>query len=59
MLTRDGTGTTERYQSERPKHGQPLHICQAKLHQTQANNDSIKNIPALLKIVIGIHGNDF
>lgn len=45
------------YQSERSQDRESLYIGEAQLHQTEANNDTIKNVPALLEIIIGVQGN--
>lgn len=45
------------YQSERSQDRQPLYIGETQLHQTEADNDAVKYIPALLEVVVGIHGN--
>lgn len=44
------------YQSERTQHWQPLHVCKTQLHQTEGDNKSVKNVPAFLEIIVGIHG---
>lgn len=43
------------HQSEGSEHRQPLYIRQPQLHQTQAHNEAIKDIPALLEVVVWIH----
>ncbi len=43
------------HQSEGSEHRQPLYISQPQLHQTQAHNEAIKDIPALLEVVVWIH----
>lgn len=45
------------YQSERSQDGQPLYIWETQLHQTEANNDAVEDIPALLEVVVGIQSN--
>lgn len=45
------------YQSERSQDRQPLHIGETQLHQTEANNDAVKDVPALLEVVVGIQSN--
>lgn len=44
------------YQSEGSQDRQPLYIGETQLHQTEANNDAVKDIPALLEVIVGIHG---
>lgn len=46
------------YQSKGPEHRQAFHIGQAELHQAQANDDAVKDVPTLLEVVVGIQGND-
>lgn len=48
-----------RYQSERAKDRQSLYVGETQLHQTEANNDAIKNVPALLEVVVGIQRDQF
>ena len=42
------------HQSERPEHRQALYIGQAELHQTQTDDDAVKYVPSLLKVVVGV-----
>lgn len=46
------------YQTEGPEHRQAFYIGQAQLHQTQANNNAVKDVPTLLEIVIRVQSND-
>lgn len=48
----------ETYQSERAKDRQTLHIGKAQLHQTQTNDNSIKDVPALLKVIVRVQSKD-
>lgn len=47
------------HQSEGSEHRQSLYIGQPQLHQTQAHNEAIKDIPALLEVVVWVHCNQF
>lgn len=47
------------YQSEGSQHRKTFHIGQAQLHQTQAHNEAIEYIPALLEVVVWVHCNQF
>lgn len=47
------------HQTEGPENRQPLDICKPQLHKTQSDNDAVKNVPANLEIVVGIHGDKF
>lgn len=42
------------YQSEGSQDRQALNIRESKLHQTEANNDAVEDVPALLEVVVGI-----
>ncbi len=46
------------YQSERAEDRQTLHIGKPQLHQTQTNNNPIKDVPALLKVIVWIQSKD-
>lgn len=48
----------ESYQPKGPQHRQALYISQAQLHQTQTNNDAVKDVPARLEIVVRVLGDD-
>lgn len=45
------------YQSEGSQDRQALDIGEAELHQTEANDDAVKDVPALLEVVVGIQRN--
>lgn len=47
------------YQPEGPEHRQAFHVGQAQLHQTETNNNPIKDVPTLLEIVVRVQGDDF
>lgn len=47
------------YQTEGPEDRQPLHIRQPQFHQTEGDDDAVENVPAYLKVVVGIHGDKF
>lgn len=47
-----------RYQTEGAQHRQVSHAGQAQLHETEDNNDAVKDIPALLEVVVWVKGND-
>lgn len=42
------------YQSEGAEDGQTLHVRQTELHQTQTDDQTVKDVPALLKVIIRI-----
>lgn len=44
------------YQTEGTEHGQPLHIGQPQLHQAEGDNEAVEDVPALLEIFVGVHG---
>lgn len=44
------------YQTEGTEHRQPLHVGQAQLHQAEGDNEAVEDVPALLEILIGVHG---
>lgn len=46
------------YQPKGPQHRQAFYVGQAQLHQTQTNNNAIKDVPTLLEIVVRVQGND-
>lgn len=46
------------YQSEWSQNRHANHICQKKFHQAWSDNDSIKNIPSLLKVMVWVQSND-
>ena len=46
------------YQSEGSQDGQALHIRQTQLHQAQADDDAVENVPALLKIKVRVQSDD-
>lgn len=46
------------YQAEGAEHREPLHIGQAQLHQAQGDDDAVKDVPALLEILVGIQSNE-
>lgn len=46
------------YQSEGPEYRQPFNVSQAKLHQAEANNNAIKDVPALLEVIVGIQSDN-
>lgn len=45
-------------QTEGAEHRQPLHIGQAQLHQAERDDDTVKDVPALLEVLIGVHGDE-
>ena len=47
------------HQTERPKDGEPLDICQPQLYETESDNDAVENVPAHLKVIVGIHCDEF
>lgn len=47
------------YQSKGPEHWQAFYICQAQLHKTEADNNAIEDVPALLEVVVRIQSNNF
>lgn len=46
------------HQSEGAEHGQPLHVGQAQFHQAEGDDDTVEDVPALLEVLIGVHGDD-
>ena len=44
------------HQSEGPEHRQSIYIGQAELHQTEADDDAVKDVPALLEVVVRVQG---
>lgn len=48
----------ESYQPEGPQHRQAFYVGQAQLHQTQTNDNAVKDVPTLLKIVVRVQGDD-
>ncbi len=46
------------YQTEGPENGQSLNIGQSQLHQTECDNDTVKNVPAHLEVIVGVHSNE-
>lgn len=50
--------TLGRYQSEGTQHRQSLYVWEAQLHQAETDNDAVKDIPSLLKVVVRVQGDD-
>ncbi len=46
------------YQSEGAKHTEPLDIGQAELHEAEADDDAVEDVPARLEVVIRIQSDD-
>lgn len=46
------------HQTEGPQHRQPLHVGQAQLHQAEGDDDTVKDVPALLEVFVGVHGDE-
>lgn len=46
------------HQTEGSEDRQPLDIRQPQLHQTESDNDAVENVPADLKVVVGVHGDE-
>lgn len=46
------------YQPEGAQHAQPLHIGQAELHEAEADNDAVEDVPARLEVVVRIQSDD-
>lgn len=46
------------YQSERPEHREAFYVGQAKLHETETDDDAVEDVPAFLEVVVGIQGDD-
>lgn len=46
------------YQSEGAQDGQTLHVGQTQLHETQTDDQTVKDVPALLKVIIRIQSDD-
>lgn len=49
---------SDSYQSEGPEHRQAFNISQAKLHQTETNNNAIKDVPTLLEVIVRIQSDN-
>jgi hypothetical protein len=47
-----------KYQSEGPENGQSFHVGQAQLHEAEAHDDAVKDVPTLLEIVVWIQSDD-
>lgn len=48
----------ESYQPKGPQHGQAFYVGQTQLHQTQTNDNAVKDVPTLLEIVVRVQGDD-
>lgn len=46
------------YQSEGTQNREPPHFGEAELHQTEADDDAVKDVPALLEVQVRILHND-
>lgn len=46
------------YQSEGAQHTEPLDVGQAELHEAEADNDAVEDVPARLEVVIRIQSDD-
>lgn len=46
------------YQPEGTQHAQPLHVRQAQLHEAEADDDAVEDVPARLEVVVGIQSDD-
>lgn len=46
------------YQSEGTQHAEPLDVGQAELHQAEADDDAVEDVPARLEVIVGIQSND-
>lgn len=46
------------YQAEGAQHREPLHIGQPQLHQAQRDDDAVKDVPALLEVLVGVQSNE-
>ena len=44
------------HQSEGAQHRKALYVRQGQLHQTQRYDEAVKTVPALLEVVVGVHG---
>lgn len=42
------------HQSKGSQDRQALDVREAELHETEANNDAVKDVPSLLEVVVGI-----
>lgn len=42
------------YQSEGAEHAEPLHVRQAELHEAEADDDAVEDVPACLEVEVGI-----
>ncbi len=47
------------YQTEGPENGQSLNIGQSpNSTRTECDNDTVKNVPAHLEVIVGVHSNE-
>lgn len=46
------------YQSEGAQHAESLDIGQAELHEAEADDDAVEDVPACLEVVVRIQSDD-
>ena len=46
------------YQTEGAEHRQALDVGQTQLHEAEGHDDAVKDVPAHLEVVVGVHGNE-
>lgn len=46
------------YQSEGAQHAEPLDVGQAELHEAEADDDAVEDVPARLEVVVRIQSDD-
>lgn len=46
------------YQSEGAQHTEPLDVRQAELHEAEADDDAVEDVPARLEVVVRVQSDD-
>lgn len=56
--SRSGPAAVGTYQPEGAQDAEPLHIRQSELHEAEAHDDAVEDVPARLEVVVRVQGDD-